>query len=103
MSTFEPRYKDLVTLFTTSVKANPGRPLFGTKKDGNWEWITYAQFGEMVDKCRAGLALLGVKKGDRVAVISNNRVEWAAAAYATYGLGAAYVPMYEAQQPKEWK
>lgn len=103
MSTFEPRYKDLVSLLTDSVARHGTRPLFGTKKDGQWGWITYAEFGRQVDQCRAGLAALGVGKGDRVAVISNNRVEWATAAYATYGLGASYVPMYEAQQDKEWK
>jgi long-chain acyl-CoA synthetase len=100
---FDPRYKDLVSLLTDSVAKNASRPLFGTKKEGQWSWITYADFGRMVDQCRAGLASLGVGRGDRVAAISNNRVEWAAAAYATYGLGAAFVPMYEAQQDKEWK
>jgi long-chain acyl-CoA synthetase len=43
-----------------------------------------------------------VERGDKVAVISDNRVEWAIGAYATYGLGAHYVPMYEAQHPKDW-
>jgi long-chain acyl-CoA synthetase len=36
-------------------------------------------------------------------MIANNRVEWAVAAYACFGLGAAFVPMYEAQNPKEWE
>ena len=35
-----------------------------------------------------------------VAIIANNRVEWAAAAYACNGLGAVIVPMYEAQNEK---
>ena len=61
------------------------------------------EFARLVDAARAGLAQLGVGKGDRVAVIANNRVEWAAAAYGTYGLGGAFVPMYKEQQPKEWK
>jgi len=100
---FEPRYRNLVTLFNDSVSRYGPRPLFGTKKDGRWEWITYGDFGRLVDRCRAGLRQLGVGPGDRVAVISNNRVEWAVGAYATYGLGGVYVPMYEAQQPKEWK
>ena len=38
-----------------------------------------------------------------VAVIATNRVEWAALAYATYGLGAKYVPMYEHQLPHDWR
>ena len=33
----------------------------------------------------------------------NNRVEWAVVAYACFGLGAAFVPMYEAQLAKEWE
>ncbi len=103
MAAFEPRYKDLVSILLDSVSRHPSRPLFGVKKDGQWSWQTYADFGGQVDRCRSALAQLGVGKGDRVAVISNNRVEWAIAAYATYGLLAAFVPMYEAQQEKEWK
>ena len=53
-------------------------------------------------RCRGGLAALGVAPGDRVGVIANNRLEWAAIAYATYGLGAALVPMYESQPAREW-
>jgi long-subunit acyl-CoA synthetase (AMP-forming) len=39
----------------------------------------------------------------QVALISNNRIEWAAAFYAANGLGAQLVPMYEAQAEKDWK
>ena len=44
----------------------------------------------------------GVDKYDRVAIISNNRVEWAVIAAAAYSLSAAIVPMYEAQLPNDW-
>jgi long-chain acyl-CoA synthetase len=37
-----------------------------------------------------------------VGIIAGNRVEWAVAAYATYGRGAAFVPMYESQLEKDW-
>ena len=77
--------------------------LFGTKKAGHWVWITYAEFGALVENFRGGLASLGVERGDRIAIVSNNRVAWAVAAYAGYGLGAALVPMYEAQSPKDWE
>ncbi|WP_428267067.1 AMP-dependent synthetase/ligase [Haliangium sp.] len=76
--------------------------LFGTKIDGVYRWISYAEFASLVERFRAALARLGVERGDKVAVISNNRVEWAVGAYATYGLGGHYVPMYEAQQEKDW-
>jgi long-chain acyl-CoA synthetase len=96
------KFENLVELFERSVQAYGPRPLFGVKRGGQWTWITYEQVGRQVDACRAGLAALGVRRGDRVAIISNNRVEWAVLAYACYGLGAALVPMYEAQLPKEW-
>jgi long-chain acyl-CoA synthetase len=100
---FEPRFKTLVELLAQAVQRHGGRELFGTKRDGRWTWITYGEFGALVDRFRAGLASLGVQRGDNVAIIANNRVEWAVAAYGCYGLGAAFVPMYEAQHPKEWE
>lgn len=93
----------MVEIFNHATTVHATRPLFGTKRKGEWQWITYADFKKEVDGFRAGLASLGVVSGDRVAIISNNRVEWAVAAYATYGLGAAIVPMYESQAAKEWE
>jgi long-chain acyl-CoA synthetase len=100
---FEPRFRTLVEVLEHSAKAHASRPLFGTKKAGGWSWMTYGEFSAEVERLRAGLRSLGVTRGDRVAIVANNRVEWAAAAYATYGLGASFVPMYEAQHVKEWE
>jgi long-chain acyl-CoA synthetase len=44
----------------------------------------------------------GVGPGDKVALISNNRWEWAAITCAAYSLTAGIVPMYEAQLPSDW-
>ena len=96
------KYENLVDMFERSVKAYGPRELFGTKKNGQWVWTTYAETGKLVDDFRGGLASLGIKAGDRLCVISNNRVEWAVIAYACMGLGASVVPMYEAQLAKEW-
>jgi long-chain acyl-CoA synthetase len=95
-------FTNLVELYERACRDFADRDLFGTKHDDHWHWITYAEFGEMVDDFRSGLASLGVGPGDRVAMVANNCVEWAVAAYATYGLRAAFVPMYEAQAPDEW-
>lgn len=93
----------LVAMLASSVAAYGARPLFGTKSAAGWSWVTYRDFASTVDEVRGGLAALGVRKGDRIAVIANNRVEWAAACYAAFGLGAAWVPMYEAQLDEEWR
>ena len=96
------KFATLVDVFDHAVNAFASRPLFGTKKNGSWEWVTYKEFGEQVDKVRAGFKKLGLERGDSVALIANNRVEWAVAAYASFGLGVFMVPMYEAQSDKDW-
>lgn len=95
-------FSNLVELYERAVRDFADRDLFGVKHEDHWHWLTYAEFGAMVDDFRAGLASLGVGPGDRVAMVANNCVEWAVAAYATYGLRAAFVPMYEAQAADEW-
>jgi long-chain acyl-CoA synthetase len=96
-------FTDLVDVLKRSVDRYPTANLFGTKTDGRWRWITYAQFSRRVDAFRGALASLGIGQGETVAVISANRVEWAVAAYAAYGLGARFCPMYESQLAKDWR
>lgn len=99
-----PHYMDydtLVDMHLVTRQSFGNRPLFGTKRGNGskaaFEWLTYKDFGKQVDRCRAALASKGIGRGDAVAVISTNREEWAVCAYATYSLGAVYVPMYEEQ------
>ena len=101
---FEPRFRTLVDIFEHAVASVPGpRALRHEEGRDRWRGRRTREFGSLVERFRGGLASLGVKRGDAVAIVANNRVEWAVAAYACYGLGAAFVPMYEAQHPKEWE
>jgi long-chain acyl-CoA synthetase len=95
-------FKTLVDLWDRTTKKYADKELFGTKANGTWNFITFGEFRSQTDDARGGLASLGVKPGDGVAIVSNNRIEWAATAFATYGLRAAFVPMYEQQAPDEW-
>ncbi|MBF0236317.1 MAG: long-chain fatty acid--CoA ligase [SAR324 cluster bacterium] len=97
------KYKNLVDMQEKSCATFKDRELLGTKNGKLYEWITYGEFAQMVDHFRGGLASLGVGPQDKVAIISNNSVQWAVAAYATYGLKGIFVPMYESQSMKEWK
>ncbi|NIA24322.1 MAG: AMP-binding protein [Gammaproteobacteria bacterium] len=103
MAELTQRFGTLVDIYTQAFRNFGDRPVFGTKTGDEWHWITYREFGELVDQMRGGLASLGVGRGDRVAIISNNRVEWAVIAGATYTLGGTIVPMYETQLDKDWK
>ena len=96
-------FANLVEMFERSCRTYEDRPLYGTKRNGGWHWTSYGEVAALVDQCRAGLAAIGVGPGDKVAIVSNNRVEWAVVAYATYGRGAMLVPMYMDQRPDEWE
>ena len=96
---------NLVEMFEESVARYGGNLWMGTKnaaRDG-YDWVTYDQVGQRIVNLRGGLANLGIRKGDAVGIIANNRVEWAAACYATYSLAGRYVPMYEAELEKTWR
>jgi long-chain acyl-CoA synthetase len=68
-----------------------------------YDWITYSDFGKRVDNVRSGLSQLGIQKDDAVGIISNNSTDWAVCFFATNGLGARLVPMYEAELVQVWK
>jgi long-chain acyl-CoA synthetase len=98
------KFKNLPDLLNQSVAAFGDKPRFGTRaKGGGWSYMTYKEFGQKVDEFRGGLAGIGVAAGDKVAIISDNSPQWAVAAYAVYGLGACFVPMYEKQNPDDWR
>ncbi len=96
-------HQNLVEMLESSRQRFGDRPLYGTKRNGIYEWTTYEQFAEKVDAFRGGLASLGVSAGDKVAIICKNTEEWAVSAYATYGLCVQHIPMYETQMAKEWE
>lgn len=96
-------FDNLVHVLQAAVAKYGPRPLFGVPEADRVVWTTFAEFASLVDRFRAGLSSLGVQRGQAVAVISNNRLEWAVGAHACYGLGAGYVPMYEAQRDQDWE
>ena len=61
---------------------------------GNWEPISHATILERVRRIAMGLTAIGVSRGDRVAILSENRPEWALTDYACLTAGFADVPIY---------
>ncbi len=96
---------NIVEMLEKSIPKFGQRPFLGTKnkKLKQYDWITYADFGSRVDNVRSGLSQLGIAKDDAVGIISNNSTDWAVCFYATSGLGARFVPMYEAELVQVWK
>src|SRR5437879_1916800 len=57
-----------------------------------WSEVTAADFAAMVVSLAKGLAAQGIQPGDRVALMSRNRCEWALFDYAIWSVGAVTVP-----------
>jgi len=101
---YSARPSNNVDLFEDTVKKFGKRNWIGTQNaEGKYEWITYNEAAKRVDNLRGGLAKIGVGKDDPVGVIINNSVEWAIIAFATFGLNARLIPMYEKELVKVWK
>ena len=67
------------------------------REDGKWFNIPAATFVERVKSVALGLASLGIRPGDRIALLSENRPEWSISDLAILGLGAINVPIYTTQ------
>jgi long-chain acyl-CoA synthetase len=78
-----------------SIAASSGKPnLLISKVGGVWKPISAADFGFTVRALSLGLNGLGLQPGDRAAILSENRPEWAMADYAVLCAGAWSVPIY---------
>jgi len=102
------RFETLVELLERAVAKFGDRPAYGftTPVPGGgstWAWLTYNELAQRIAACRAGLADLGVGRGDRVAIIAENRLEWVIAAHAVYQRRAVFVPVAELQSEPEWR
>ena len=76
------------------LKNYPNSTMFVTKTNGNWNGTSTADFLNKAMIVSRGLIALGINPGDRVAVSSNNRVEWNIFDIAVQQTGAILVPLY---------
>jgi long-chain acyl-CoA synthetase len=71
------------------------------KRGGRWVALSYAELAEQVQDFSLGLLELGVTPGDRVAILSENRPEWAVADYACLAARCTDVPIYPTLPAKQ--
>ncbi|TLS77372.1 long-chain fatty acid--CoA ligase [Mariprofundus erugo] len=87
-------------LFQTA-KQLPEEPAQWHRKDGQYLSITYAQLASQVRYLACGLIRSGIKPGDRIAILMENRPEWAVIDYAILAVGAITVPLYCSYRPQD--
>lgn len=93
-------YKDFKTIsqlfqiMTLEFGKGMERPALKYKSGEQWLGVSYDELFRQTDLFALGLASMGVKRNDKIAIIAENRPEWVFSDFAILGLGAVDVPLY---------
>ena len=92
----------LTELYFDAIDRFPaGRVALRAKRGGRWQDFTSADVARTVEAISKGLLSLGITAGDRVAILSENRPEWAFADFACLTARAVDVPIYPTLTAKQ--
>ncbi|MDP2158202.1 MAG: AMP-binding protein [Nitrospirota bacterium] len=92
----------IIDLFSKAASTYPDNTVFHYHAQG-WQTVTYRELADRVTNFASHLITSGVKKDDRIAVISENRPEWAIAYLAILSSGCIAVPLDAQLGPEEVK
>jgi long-chain acyl-CoA synthetase len=87
-------------IFFAAVERNLERAML-YREAGKWLPVSSQQFGQSTLNTARALQGWGIRKGDRVAILSENRPEWPISDMATLLLGAVTVPLYTTLTPEQ--
>jgi long-chain acyl-CoA synthetase len=91
----------LVELFEHVTRVHPRPDTLNYKRDGRWLSISAVEMLKRVRDIAGGLHSLGVRRGDRVAILSESRPEWVLADAACMFATAIDVPIYPTLTPPQ--
>ena len=87
--------------FLDRARKKPGRTAMRWKHLGIWRDITWSEYLEKVKRVALGFHALGVRRGDHVAIIGENKPEWLYCAFGAMCSGAVYVGIYTTSPARE--
>jgi len=93
--------KTINHVFRNQTEKYKDRLAVEKKRKGGWDSATWIQYYDRARAVGLGLAAIGVEKGDRVALLSENRLEWLYTDMGTLGIGACLVPIYTSLTAEE--
>jgi long-chain acyl-CoA synthetase len=88
-------------LFFKQAEAQKARVALRRKEYGIWNRISWTDYGQMVREAAAGLLVIGIEPGDRVAILGDNRPEWLICHLATMTIGCATCGVYSTSAPEQ--
>jgi len=86
--------RNLVAMFFDEAARKGDRPFLWAKRDGTYRATSWRETADAISALARGLRLLGLKPGERVALISENRPEWMIADLGIMAAGGITVPAY---------
>ncbi len=93
--------RNLVSLLEDQARKRGDLPATRQKRDGSWVDTTWAELARRARNVADGLAAIGVRPGDRIAVIGDTQLEWLLADLGILGAGAITVTIYQSNLPHE--
>jgi long-chain acyl-CoA synthetase len=88
------RFDNLVAMFLTRAREKGDAPFLWAKRSGAWQSISWNEAARQVAALATSLRRIGIKPGDRVALVSENRPEWLIADLGIMAAGCVTVPTY---------
>src|SRR5574342_328441 len=82
-------------LLVRNARTLPDRVALREKEFGVWQSFTWREYHDRVRAFSLGLVALGLSRGDKVAIIGDNRPEWVMGEIAAQAAGAASVGIYQ--------
>lgn len=89
------------SIFQERVRLSRGKIAHKYKKKGRWVDVTWGEYREVADSIALGLISLGLKPGQKVALLSLTRVEWSYADMAIMCAGGITIPIYPSNTPEQ--
>jgi long-chain acyl-CoA synthetase len=93
--------RTIAALWQGAVKAKHAVPAYLIDDSGTWREVSWAEAAARVDELAHGLLELGIKKGDRFAILGSTRIEWSLLDFALCSIGAVVVPIYPTSSANE--
>ncbi|HEV8016623.1 MAG TPA: long-chain fatty acid--CoA ligase [Stellaceae bacterium] len=97
----ERNWPNLAAMFFDQARRRGDRPFLWAKHDGTYRPIAWREAAAQVEALARGLRALGLQRGDRVALVAENRPEWIVADLAIISAGCITVPAYTTHQVED--
>lgn len=96
-----PTYRSIPDMLRSNAREFSSRLALKYRKQGEFVTLTYSAYYERALMVARGLGKMGVKQGDRIAILSENRAGWVIADMGILCTGSVTVPIYPTNTPEQ--